>query len=253
MRSPEGWLLVPSTLPSLELGTEDPGRLVRAEGIGAAGPIVVPAGRTVTLLFDRGEIVNAYPRVTVSGGRDAVVRLTYAEALYDAHGEKGRRDDISGKTILGMFDEFVAGGEEARTFEPLWFRSWRYLELRITPALSPLRIDRLEAARTGFPFISGDDTALALARFGDHRRQRFRRAREDRFAFARDPIEEPGAGRHPVLDHFVQAGPEFAARQGAEHGGIDDDRVRLVKRSDHVLAGRMVDPGLAANRRVDLG
>jgi hypothetical protein len=152
MQSPEGWLLVQSTLPSLDIGTDTPGTLVRTEGIAPSSSLVLPPHQTITLLYDRGEIVNAYPRLTVSGGRDAVVRLTYAEALYDANGMKGRRDDIAGKTIVGMFDELVADGGEHRTFEPLWFRSWRFCEVRVTTASEPLRIERFEAARTGFPF-----------------------------------------------------------------------------------------------------
>jgi alpha-L-rhamnosidase len=167
MRSPEGWLLVPDTMPSLDLGPDTVGRIVRAEGAAPADrPIVVPPGRSVTLLYDRGEIVNAYPRLTVSGGRDAVVRLTYTEALYDASGAKGNRDEIAGKTVVGVYDEFVADGGQRRTFEPLWFRSWRYLELRATAGAEPLRIDALESRRTGFPFerrarFESDDDELA--------------------------------------------------------------------------------------------
>jgi hypothetical protein len=149
MRSPEGWLLMPSALPSMDLGPDIASRLVRAEGVPADGPLVVPAGTTATLLYDRGEIVNAYPRLTVSGGRDAVVRLTYAEALYDASGAKGQRNDLEGKHVLGVFDELVADGGDERTFEPLWFRSWRFLEVRVTTRATPLRIERLEADRTG--------------------------------------------------------------------------------------------------------
>jgi hypothetical protein len=166
MLSPEGWLLVPSPLPSLDLGPDDPGRLVRATGLAPGAPLVVEPHATVTLLYDRGEIVNAYPRITVSGGRDAVVRLTYAEALYADDGSKGRRDQIAGKSILGMYDELIADGGRDRAFEPLWFRSWRFLEVTVTASGEALRIDRLEARRTGFPFelrarVESPDAELA--------------------------------------------------------------------------------------------
>jgi len=153
MLSPEGWLLVPDALPSMDLGPDTVGRAVRGDAPGQ-GPIVVGPASTATVLFDRGEIVNAYPRLTVSGGRDAVVRLTYAEALYDRNGEKGLRGDIAGKSILGMYDELVADGGERRTFEPLWFRSWRFLELRVTTKADAIRIDALESQRTGFPYVT---------------------------------------------------------------------------------------------------
>ena len=67
-----------------------------------------------------------------------------------------------------------------------------------------------------------------------------------------DAIEQRRIGDHAVLDHFVQAGAEFAARQGFEHDRIGDDQARRVKRADQVLAERVIDAGLAADRAVDL-
>ncbi len=42
------------------------------------------------------------------------------------------------------------------------------------------------------------------------------------------------------------------ARQGLQRVGIGQHHFGLVERADHVLAERMVDPGLAAHRRIDL-
>jgi hypothetical protein len=99
------------------------------------------------------------------------------------------------------------------------------------------------SAETTLLLIRHDSAITGVSAPGCARRSPCVRARSDRRA---------RAGRHPVLDHLVQAGPKFAARQGAQHGGIDDDRVRLVKRSDHVLTGRMVDADLAADGAVHL-
>jgi alpha-L-rhamnosidase len=141
MRSAEGWLLVPSRLPPMEHAPDTAGRIVRAHPASAQRlPVVVPAHSTSTLLFDRGAIVNAYPSLTTAGGRDAAIRVTYAEALYDAAGQKGQRNEIDGKEILGVFDEFIGDGGERRTFAPLWFRTWRFLEVRITTSAEPLRL-----------------------------------------------------------------------------------------------------------------
>jgi alpha-L-rhamnosidase len=155
MRSPEGWLLVPGRLPPMLHEPDTAGRIVRATGTSAqAVPVVVPAHSAVTLLFDRGEIVNAYPSLTSSGGRDAVMRVTYAEALYDGQGQKGQRNEIEGKEILGLFDEFIGDGGDRRTFAPLWFRTWRFLEVHITTSAEPLRLEAVEAVRTGFPLVA---------------------------------------------------------------------------------------------------
>src|SRR5690606_32499027 len=48
-------------------------------------------------------------------------------------------------------------------------------------------------------------------------------------------------------------GGKLPRRQGLERAGIDDYSLRLVEGANHVLAQRVIDPGLAAHRGVDLG
>ena len=76
--------------------------------------------------------------------------------------------------------------------------------------------------------------------------------REDRRPLAADALEQRLAGRHPVLDHFVEPRTELAARQGLQHGRIDGDGERLIEGADQVLPERMVDADFSADRRVDL-
>ena len=81
---------------------------------------------------------TAYPVLVVSDGRDANIRLTYAEALYDAQGKKGNRNQIAGRQIQGLYDEFISGGGSQRPFTPLNWRTWRYLQIDVTTKSSPL-------------------------------------------------------------------------------------------------------------------
>ena len=67
-----------------------------------------------------------------------------------------------------------------------------------------------------------------------------------------ETIEQRAAGDHAVLDDFVQAGSELAPRQRLQQLRIDHDDRRLVKRADQVLAERVVDADLAADRAVHL-
>ena len=46
----------------------------------------------------------------VRHGAGSKIRMTYAEALFDAKGEKGNRNEIEGKHILGITDEFTVAG-----------------------------------------------------------------------------------------------------------------------------------------------
>lgn len=120
------WYLVQDTLPPMEHRLTDAGEPVRAEGLPRlpafpTQPLEIPANTHVTLLLDHHVLQTAYPELTVSGGRDAAITLTYSEALYDAKGQKGNRNEIEGRHIEGRTDEFVADGGKVRHFEPLWW------------------------------------------------------------------------------------------------------------------------------------
>lgn len=152
------WELVEDLLPPMEHRLVEAGKAVRAEGIAAvpafpAQPLEIPANTHITLLLDNRVLQTAYPELTVSGGRDAEIRLTYAEALYDAHGNKGNRDEISGRHIEGIADEFIGDGDAQHSFQPLWWRTWRYLQLDVTTKSSPLRLEKLSAWFNAYPFV----------------------------------------------------------------------------------------------------
>ena len=51
-----------------------------------------------------------------------------------------------------MHDSFLPDGGARRTFEPLWWRVWRYLDLDIQTAGEPLTLDSLQAEFTAYPF-----------------------------------------------------------------------------------------------------
>ena len=155
------WGLVPDTLPSMEYSPTNPGETVRLDMIGAeqpglrsfpAAPAAIPGGTHVHLLLDRKSLTTAYPRLTVSGGKGAQINFTYSEALYDKDQHKGDRDDVADRIALGMTDSFLPYGGAHRLFEPLWWRTWRYLDLDIETAAQPLQLESLTANFTAFPF-----------------------------------------------------------------------------------------------------
>jgi hypothetical protein len=150
------WELVPDELPHMEYSPTEAGTVVRSDGPGAstfpAKPVTIAANRHLHLLLDRKTLTSAYPLLTVSGGKGARIRLTYAEALYDAHQEKGDRNEVGNRQALGVHDSFLPDGGAHRTFEPLWWRVWRYLDLDIQTAGEPLTLDSLQAEFTAYPF-----------------------------------------------------------------------------------------------------
>src|SRR5690606_25437158 len=92
------------------------------------------------------------PELLVSKGRGAEIKLTYAESLYDKDFVKGNRDDVEGKEIIGNDDIFIAEGGENHKFRPLWFRTYRYLQLDIETKDEDLLINDFYGMATGYPF-----------------------------------------------------------------------------------------------------
>jgi alpha-L-rhamnosidase len=165
------WELTPNPLPAMQMEPTPAGRVVRASGV-LVSPnfpntgLEIPAHAAVSLLLDHSHLTTAYPQLALSGGAKSTVRLTYAEALVDAKGEKGNRNEIAGKHIEGIFDEFLPDGSAGRRFMPLGWRTWRYLQLDIKTADQPLHIEKLRSWFTAYPFeerarFASDDASLS--------------------------------------------------------------------------------------------
>ncbi len=155
------WGLIPDTLPHMEYTPTSAGAVVRVDMIGSeqpgwnkfpGSPLTIPSGVHVHLLLDRKTLTTAYPILIVSGGKDAKIWLTYSEALYDKEGHKGDRNDVGNRTARGLRDLFLPDGGQHRVFEPLWWRTWRYLDLDIETGSEPLTLESLTAAFSAYPF-----------------------------------------------------------------------------------------------------
>jgi hypothetical protein len=149
----DGWrFLEASPIPPLDITPEPLGDVVRVEGGPATEslPITIPAHARVKILIDHRIYTTANVTLTVHGGAGAVVRLRYAEALVDAKGEKGNRNEIQGKHCRGYADEFVLDGPR-RTFEPLFWRSFRFIQVEVEGGDSAVTIQEITTDFTGAP------------------------------------------------------------------------------------------------------
>jgi hypothetical protein len=154
------YMLVPRPIPMLE---ESPRRLSRArlaEGLTAppqfpkqVAAMTVPSNTKARLLLDQDVLTSGYPELTVSGGKGSTVRIGYAESLFLANGDKGNRDDVEGKKFIGPRDQFLPDGGQNRRFRPLWWRTWRYLELLVETKSEPLIIEDITGTYSGYPFV----------------------------------------------------------------------------------------------------
>jgi len=156
--APNNWQLVSDELPPMEMREVPAGRFVRANiaeiKIGEpAAAIEIAAQKKVSVLIDNEELTTGYPRLAVRGGRGATIRMTYAEALVDTKGEKGNRNEIEGKHMEGVVDEFLPGGGAAvREFSPLCWRTWRYMQIDVETADEPITLARLTTTFSAYPF-----------------------------------------------------------------------------------------------------
>jgi len=155
--APNNWQLISDPLPPMQFAQTEAGQIVRVTGtdITSGAPVrsvTIPAHTNASILLDNSELTTAYPALTISGGEGSTVRLTYSEALIDDHGEKGNRNQIEGKHIVGVQDEFLPGGCHSCEFMPLDWRTWRFLQLDLQTGDQALQIEKLSAWFTAFPF-----------------------------------------------------------------------------------------------------
>jgi len=150
------WMLIADTLPQMEFRPVTAGKVVRTNLKSAPlfpkAPVTVPPHMTAEILLDRTTMVSGYPELVVSGGGDADIHIGYAEALYDEHQKRGNRNEVGDRKVLGEFDEFLPDGGPHRRFSPLWFRTWRYLQLKVETGDAPLILERLGVYFSAYPF-----------------------------------------------------------------------------------------------------
>jgi alpha-L-rhamnosidase len=166
------WIMEPRTIPLMEERLQRIPVVRRAAGIAnnadfltGKKALTIPANQKVSILIDQTFNTVAYPELITSNGKGALVKITYAEALKDTAEEKGNRNEIEGRTIMGTYDEYEPDGGHNRLFRPLWFRTYRYMQLDITTKDEPLVIEDLYGRYTGYPFeekgsFSSNDTSL---------------------------------------------------------------------------------------------
>ena len=157
--SPNGWMLVPSAIPPMELKIESPLKLRSSIGVTAAASypakqtaITVPPNTTVTLVLDQTYLTNAYPTIIISDGKDATISLAYAEGLFTKFPAKENRNDIDGKKFVGRKDVLFSNGSKEQSFTSLAFRTYRYIEVVVVTKNEPLIIDDVYGTFTGYPF-----------------------------------------------------------------------------------------------------
>ncbi len=140
----------------------------------SSASVTIPAHTTTEVIFDAGDLTTGFPALEISGGAGANVRLTYAEALRLPWGTPGAKllgrqqplanlashfaDESTGWTfdrrgkISGWGDVWEPAGTGREHFEPLHWRAFRYVGVRITTGAEPLQLHALRYRFTAYPY-----------------------------------------------------------------------------------------------------
>lgn len=173
------WMLVPSSLPQMELTAQRFSSVRKSENVSilagfplAKAAITIPAHTQASFLLDQSFLTNAYPEMDFSKGKDAGILITYAEALFtekpDSPGKtfrKGNRNEVEGKIMSGRKDSIISNGKDNQHFSTLNWRTFRYVQIKVTTRDEPLVIEDIHSLFTGYPFklnamFNADDKML---------------------------------------------------------------------------------------------
>jgi len=153
------WMLVPSDLPQMERTSQRFLKIRYAKGLtvpklfpAKQAEVKIPANSTVSLLLDQTFLVNAYPVLEYSKGKNASVTIQYAEGLLDNKNVKGNRNEIEGKKMIGRKDSIICNGLENQVYTTLYWRTYRYVQLDIKTQSDPLVIKDIYGVFTAYPF-----------------------------------------------------------------------------------------------------
>jgi len=123
-------------------------------------PLTIEAHSTeiVELIADR--LTTGYLKLAVFGGLKSQIEIleaeSYAKPSSNPHGpfKKDRLDWKTGE-LTGPVDNYEVGGYGTpscpETYEPFWFRTFRFIRLKLTTFDTPLTICRFFYRETGYP------------------------------------------------------------------------------------------------------
>lgn len=117
--------------------------------------------------IDAGEEMTGYLKLVVSGGAGSQIEILQSEAYVQnedlaADGAKPQsaplkkdRLDMENGHLEGYTDVYYPAGADSedacQTYEPFWFRTFRFIRLHITAGETPLVLHRFDYEETGYP------------------------------------------------------------------------------------------------------
>ncbi|KAJ5319513.1 uncharacterized protein N7506_012217 [Penicillium brevicompactum] len=129
--------------------------------IQGSNPVVIPAGESAIVDIECESLTTAFVNLQLEGGKGSIITIQYAEcyekdlgveiAPFPMPRTKSIRADSSGR-LYGVKDVYnVVDGEPDQSFEPFWFRAFRYVQLHIQTSPQPLTLNAVTLRETSYP------------------------------------------------------------------------------------------------------
>ena len=124
-----------------------------------SGDMVIPAGTTKVLVLDAKEEETGFIHMDWQGGEGAKIEILYSECYYltDEEGTsyKGDRTDSVNGHLEGFSDHLIIEKNSSDgamgAYEPVWFRTFRYIQITVTTADEALKLNDMFYWETGYP------------------------------------------------------------------------------------------------------
>jgi len=165
----QDWTLEPRPTPMLEINPLPWKRISRASPDGQnfdalldpTGTTIVQPHSTIEVDLDVGALTTAFVTLNLQAGGGATVELIAAESYEKTPIDipwmrrKGRRDSPDGQDFFGDSDVITVSGEGTQhnpeRYSPFWFRTFRFLRVRVTTTDQPLVIQSITLLQIRYP------------------------------------------------------------------------------------------------------
>ncbi|MBU3099421.1 MULTISPECIES: alpha-L-rhamnosidase-related protein [Clostridium] len=127
------------------------------------GCLKLDSGKRFIVEIDAGILTTGYIKIRLSGGKDSKIKILCAECYENEPIEipwtrdRGVRDDEKKGKLYGDIDIYKVSGRGNKdenifeSYEPFWFRTFRFIRIEITVGESPLYIHSFNYRETGYP------------------------------------------------------------------------------------------------------
>lgn len=132
------------------------------------GRVVIPANTEEIVELNAGEETTGYLSLRMAGGAGAKIDILTAESYVinksadpkakdylSSVPEKGDRCDFTGGHLHGFTDTYLVDGygkeNLTENYEPFWFRTFRFVQLKVRTKEEPLVISGFDYLQTGYP------------------------------------------------------------------------------------------------------